>query len=1198
MKINKLCIALFAVSLFCTVSVFAAETKIVLSNSVQDTGRPAVAAPGGLVRATFDYTNTTGNAAEPRMVLTYYNADNRLESVSVSPVISVGNGVSVMLETGFILPSGAKNGDKVRAFALENLASLKPLSAVAELTVQGISEDFPHPIMTPKYGEAQLASLQASVADIMALSDAALLEIVPKQATNIEEVHPLTGNTITPQWSPNTPEQFTDTTTGTVFPGIYAMTKTEYFTNIRGQSVPIPYYKNAAGKKYYFGGVLDTCKKKWLVDQLERLGCLYRFTGDSAYAHKIAIVLNRWADYLPGYLCTLNTTVTYTSVPYPLPAPPALPFNWYAARFDRRWCQEISEPLLFAYDAIYNSPVLDNNAREHINRNFFREMADFTLMYPWENHMRNNLVTHVRGWIYVGRVTGAPDYVHRAFKYIKESIEQYSFTRDGLFGEGSSYMSTYLNTLGDVFTPFDGYVDPDAAPNPISGVRINGDGRAQLAPQENFINVITRDTIQDLMYPDGSIPHISDTRGYEYLRNPLSWIWWTGAPNISAPNASKNVLKDGWGHAILGGGNAQYQTQAHLHYADDKYVHSHSDSMSLMLNALGRQMFDDIGYTHTIYRRWTNLTLSHNTVVIDRKNQDASGDSTNPKGNAKGNVTMYYPSEDAPLIQVDGRNVYENTPEIFRRTLALNIMDEKTPYLVDIFEVKGGTRHDYVLHGSRSHEQNLLTDVPVAPMAGERPLLESGETWVEPVSMSSPISGNGYGAFTEVKSGQVNNDFYTDFQYVEPYKDGAFYDPRLVQSENFCLNKPVTIGGTYYAAYPPENMTDGKDTSYFAMRIAPFWTSVDFGETKKINRINIKILRNWTNFEFSVSTDGVNYSPVYTDELHGGMLTEGTHTLRFDDVDARYLKVAIPASYNPSTGAPAPPLIYELKAYCRFIPEEEINSSSVGVRTHFLTPGASTLYLAKSPAVKQNAFSDNTNIASIKSEALILRRNGAAPLSSLYAAVHEPYMNSRHITGVKKLPAVSAQNVAALKISMDTRSDIVFVSLDGDGLSSVTDGSDVYTTDGRYFVVSADGNGTRYRLFGGTYLNKNGTPLLTNAAAKYTGAVTGVQSAWDGAGRNAVITDTALPLGGALAGKYLILKLGVCSGESHPLGNLAYTAAGTTTAYEISGVSYENGKYVIELSEETGLRINGSVVKEIFAQRRIFNGFDGFEIYL
>jgi hypothetical protein len=68
-----------------------------------------------------------------------------------------------------------------------------------------------------------------------------------------------------------------------------------------------------------------------------------------------------------------------------------------------------------------------------------------------ERLVGTNLVQFVQGWIYTGRINRRPEYVHKAYKYIKDISEKICLSRDGIFGEGPSYTATYYITLGHVF---------------------------------------------------------------------------------------------------------------------------------------------------------------------------------------------------------------------------------------------------------------------------------------------------------------------------------------------------------------------------------------------------------------------------------------------------------------------------------------------------------------------------------------------------------------------------------------------------------------------------------------------------------------------------------------------------------------------------------------------------------------------------
>ena len=243
----------------------------------------------------------------------------------------------------------------------------------------------------------------------------------------------------------------------------------------------------------------------------------------------------------------------------------------------------------------------------------------------------------------------------------------------------------------------------------------------------------------------GVMPFMHDTWSLDEATNP----------DFLPLEKSECVIKDGMGEVILGTGSGANQMQTRLHFSSDAGSHVHRDMMNLTLTSFGRYDIDDIGYNRGTYRPWVTYTLSHNTVIVDKKDYGAIN---------KGNVTLYDNDEITSLVQVNDNGAV-GRPEIFRRTVAQNGIDEKHPYSIDIFEVSGGGKiHDYVLHGARFMEQTAETDLAVTKMEAERPLLEDGEVWQE------SDNGTSYGIFTNVFEKQnIQSNFYVDFKYKDPY---------------------------------------------------------------------------------------------------------------------------------------------------------------------------------------------------------------------------------------------------------------------------------------------------------------------------------------------------------------------------------------------------------------------------------------------
>jgi hypothetical protein len=137
-------------------------------------------------------------------------------------------------------------------------------------------------------------------------------------------------------------------------------------------------------------------------------------------------------------------------------------------------------------------------------------------------------------------------------------------------------------------------------------------------------------------------------------------------------------------------------------------------------------MLSDIGYTWTNIRWWTVLTPSHNLVVIDR--QDQAGRPSD------GDLQWYFPAVPAPhgdqsisVVAVDGARAYGNIEDadMYRRLLVMIPVSKNDAYVVDIFRTRGGSMHDWLMHGSANDDMTVECDLPLqtdeGTFGGEEP---------------------------------------------------------------------------------------------------------------------------------------------------------------------------------------------------------------------------------------------------------------------------------------------------------------------------------------------------------------------------------------------------------------------------------------------------------------------------------------------
>lgn len=154
---------------------------------------------------------------------------------------------------------------------------------------------------------------------------------------------------------------------------------------------------------------------------------------------------------------------------------------------------------------------------------------------------------------------------------------------------------------------------------------------------------------------------------------------------------------NGYGLAILRSGQAPADQRAAWMYYGARVTnsHGHSDRLNLGLYAKGLDLMPDLGYperTGLWPERvcWTNNTVSHNTVMVDRQRQASA---------AGGRMQLFCESPLVKLVDVAREAVYPQTT-LYRRSCALVDISPQDGYLVDIFRVKGGREHHYSFHSA------------------------------------------------------------------------------------------------------------------------------------------------------------------------------------------------------------------------------------------------------------------------------------------------------------------------------------------------------------------------------------------------------------------------------------------------------------------------------------------------------------------
>lgn len=689
---------------------------------------------------------------------------------------------------------------------------LVPLAGVQPAEVKtGIGAQPGKPVLEHNLQTPDRARLESGVREILALPEAELLALVPVQTPFITSDCPACGNGHYARgldrnlWKFSPPGQITCVKCGTTFPDAkFPLNDKATFLNTLGEKVEIAFYRDAKGKRFALPGALQSCQNGWLTQNLEALGKLYQLTGDERYARRVALVLERYAQVFPHYLVkdfitekvhipgsniTQKNGYSYVSTGGPFmrngkrfaekPHEPEAseqrtntPYGWTQSRWGwDRWGSEFPMELLRAFDLVQSSDAFQNlsaelhtDVRRHIADDLFGNAVAYLQEFPFFFHLNNNASGQIADIIHAGRVLGRPEWVHFGYRWSREVLEKYAFSRDGAFAESPGYLYVFLASQEANFTALNGHSDPPGFVGQ-DGLHLENLGSSgSLA----FLQK-ARAAVESIRFPNGSSLPLGDNRHDEFVE-PLARPGVRGTPLAQ----SQNVLLPGYGHAVLGDGSGDRQVQAHLQFSKfTDVVHTHMDGLSLMLWAFGSEFFTDVGYHKTKYRGYATTTLSHNTVVMDRAPQQGR--------EPKGSVLLYEPNLPGfSVVQVEDKVAYSGKASRYRRTLLLNTRDPEVPYLVDVFEVRGGRMHDYVLHGPTIFDAVGDTTLPLAPLAGERPLLAPDEKWTDDTGACP------YGVFTGVRSGLTTGDVAVTFKLLKPFQRPEYHpNERFKAGPNF-----------------------------------------------------------------------------------------------------------------------------------------------------------------------------------------------------------------------------------------------------------------------------------------------------------------------------------------------------------------------------------------------------------------------------
>ncbi|MBW7890070.1 MAG: heparinase II/III family protein [Chitinophagaceae bacterium] len=457
------------------------------------------------------------------------------------------------------------------------------------------------------------------------------------------------------------------------------------------------YYEDSTGYPYYFEAHAWYERWLWIRPLAEKLAQLWYLTKDNAYGDRAAAIAGRFAQVFPDYAIRFD----YPNAPVSFfPANQKWPFDGLSPYRGAKWrwwgyddiptyLANVYDLLMSGYDWQRMDEWIGQESEKRIARDLLQLGYEVTTANPEEYSNKSpGLYSEM---IRVGRILGEPAMVHEAVKRFREFFPKGFFT-DGWWKEGTpSYHEMTINSLKAVARVLDGYSDPPD----WNGERLDRSDLTQNIPL--FKKAIQVN--EEAVLPNGRKIPINDTWGYD---------WKFGYNRSKKTDTTLSRLWPSLGNAILGTGAGKNQIMVNINWSGN-YGHSHFDNGSVILFAMGQELLSDIGYTHSKYRGWTLSTASHNTVVIDQKNQEWGSTQKAVTGNL-----LFYDDQNShvKVVDVDASPAYPMA-NIYRRRLIMVHAASGYDYLIDCFDVKGGKEHDWFLHGMCEQEGVLQTSVPL-----------------------------------------------------------------------------------------------------------------------------------------------------------------------------------------------------------------------------------------------------------------------------------------------------------------------------------------------------------------------------------------------------------------------------------------------------------------------------------------------------
>ncbi|MGD7706550.1 heparinase II/III domain-containing protein [Microlunatus sp. Y2014] len=522
-------------------------------------------------------------------------------------------------------------------------------------------------------------------------------------------------------WSPDRPDVVTAISTGTSYPNeSYPEDRELTAVNRLGETLTYPYHEGEDGKRYFFSAHLWYQQRTHVYTNLVPLA-----ERDPLGA---ARVLHRFAQVYPGWVATQD----YTWFNRPISSA-ATPRNFYWGGMWYRWSiADLGQLQSFAtaIDLVTRTDafdVLSAETGDDVEAQVVHGMIEPSIEWfrSCTRRYTNNDYPSYLGLAKLGRSLGDSSHVHETVEWAREYLYR-GFLFDGFWRETT--LSYHLQSVGGLLQlaqALEGWSDQQQYESPRTGESFTDmdllDDMAVLGASTRILDVLS--------YPDGKLFPLSDT--------------WANATAENPDHTAGSVLFGAAGVARLSGGSSDAaetasRSQVYLAFTP-KYGHVHFDPLTLALFAEGQELLPDLGYTHTIYRRWSSSTLGHNTVTVD------GADMEMPASTDGGSVDTFDTLDPGvQCIRASFTEAYAATDTYQRETWSIQHpgAERTSGYVLDLFRVDGGSRHEYSLNGDANRDAEMVSNTEMSDYGPY--LLPDGVTVTEPTGETDTGSAEGH----------------------------------------------------------------------------------------------------------------------------------------------------------------------------------------------------------------------------------------------------------------------------------------------------------------------------------------------------------------------------------------------------------------------------------------------------------------------